>query len=250
MTNAQNIYDNPEFFKNYRELRRTGSGLNEALEQPALEAMLPASLEGIRVLDIGCGFGDFARKSASRGAEQVLAIDISELMIAEAKRQTNDARIHYQKMAIEELIVNEQIVDLVVSSLVLHYVKDYLAALRKIAKALPIGGHFIFSVEHPICTALAEQRWVFDEEGRPKYWPIDNYRVEGHRHTTWFVEGVIKYHRTIESYIGGLLSTGFSIRHFLEPQPTDDAVLNNPDLELHCRRPPFLVIAARKEADI
>jgi hypothetical protein len=50
--NPQNIYDNPGFFAQYRALRRSGSGLNAALEWPALLRLLPPSLEGRRVLDI------------------------------------------------------------------------------------------------------------------------------------------------------------------------------------------------------
>jgi ubiquinone/menaquinone biosynthesis C-methylase UbiE len=44
------------------------TGLNEVLEQPALRSMLPESLEGMRILDLGCGFGDFARKARREGA--------------------------------------------------------------------------------------------------------------------------------------------------------------------------------------
>ncbi len=52
----QNIYDDPVFFAGYSELRRTERGRNAALEQPALERLLPRVLDGLRVLDLGCGF--------------------------------------------------------------------------------------------------------------------------------------------------------------------------------------------------
>jgi 2-polyprenyl-3-methyl-5-hydroxy-6-metoxy-1,4-benzoquinol methylase len=250
LMSCQNIYDNPEFFAAYRELRLTASGLNEVLEQPALEAMLPKTLEGIRVLDVGCGFGDFVRKLAAQGVAHVLGIDISESMLAEAKNLTDDERIEYRRMAVEHLEPESQQVDLVVSSLVLHYVQDYRAAVLKIAATLKMGGLLVFSVEHPICTASAEQRWILDETGNPRYWPIDNYRAEGRRETKWFVDGVVKYHRTIESYLLGLLNAGFSIESFSEPEPTAEAIVQNPNLRLHCRRPPFLVIAARKMNDV
>src|SRR5215468_10172806 len=75
MSSAQNIYDDPLFFAGYERLRRTAIGLNEVLEQPALRSMLPASLEDMRILDLGCGFGDFARKARSEGARAVVGID-------------------------------------------------------------------------------------------------------------------------------------------------------------------------------
>lgn len=49
----QNIYDNPDFFAVYDSLRETGSGLNEALEQPAFRRLLPPEITGLRVLDLG-----------------------------------------------------------------------------------------------------------------------------------------------------------------------------------------------------
>lgn len=246
----QNIYDNPQFFAGYRRLRETGCGLNDVLEQPALHAMLPSSLNGIRILDIGCGFGDFARKAISLGARCVTGIDISASMLQEAARRTSSTEVHYLKMSIEEMDFGGQRFDLVVSSLALHYVQDYAAALRRISNALEPNGRFVFSVEHPICTALEEQRWILDEEHRPLYWPVDHYRSEGVRSTRWFVENVIKYHRTVETYVRGLLEARFSLEGLAEPEPLPEAVLLNPELDLHRRRPPFLLISARKRQNV
>lgn len=243
----QNVYDNPEFFAGYQRLRETGSGLNDVLEQPALRAMIPASLDGLRVLDVGCGFGDFARKARAFGASSVIGIDVSESMLSEASKKTDDPRVRYVRMSIEEMDLGDEKFDLVVSSLALHYVEDYRAALRRIAEVLNPGSRFVFSVEHPICTALEEQRWILDEDGKPLFWPIDNYRSEGPRHTKWFVENVVKYHRTVESYVQGLLDTGFSLEGLAEPEPTAESLSLNPGLLLHRRRPPFLLMAAIKQ---
>lgn len=246
----QNVYDNPEFFAGYQRLRETRSGLNDVLEQPALHPMLPSSLKGIRILDIGCGFGDFARKAISLGARSVTAIDVSDSMLQEAVRRTRSSDVHYLRMSIEEMDLGEQTFELAVSSLALHYVQDYPAALERISNALEPNGNFIFSVEHPICTALEEQRWILDEAQRPLYWPVDNYRNEGVRNTRWFVENVIKYHRTVETYVRGLLEARFSLEGLAEPEPLPEAVLLNPELDLHRRRPPFLLISARKRQNV
>lgn len=53
---AQNIYDDPCFFAAYSRLPRSQQGLDAAPEWAALHAMLPP-LAGLRVLDLGCGFG-------------------------------------------------------------------------------------------------------------------------------------------------------------------------------------------------
>ena len=63
---AQNIYDRPEFVE----------GLDGAPEWPALRAMLP-DVDGLRVVDLGCGFGWFCRWARAHGASEVLGLDLS-----------------------------------------------------------------------------------------------------------------------------------------------------------------------------
>ena len=53
---AQNIYDNDDFFAKYSTFRRQVEGLDGAPEWASLRAMLP-DMRGLRVLDLGCGFG-------------------------------------------------------------------------------------------------------------------------------------------------------------------------------------------------
>lgn len=245
MARPQNIYDNARFYDGYEELRRSGTGLNDVLEQPAIHSLLPQSLDGLHLLDIGCGFGDFARFARKHGAESVVGIDPSSNMIREARARTKDSAISYENIAVE--VFEPELArkfDYVISSLALHYVEDYKATLDKVASWLPPEGKLIFSVEHPICTALAAQKWVQDGDGNSLYWPLDNYRDEGRRETKWFVDGVIKYHRTIESYVNGLLDTGFNLTRLLEPEPLEDG--EDGRWANHRRRPPFLIIAAEK----
>jgi SAM-dependent methyltransferase len=245
MAGPQNVYDDDVFFAGYERLRRTGTGLNDVLEQPALWSMLPKSLAGLRVLDLGCGFGDFARKARNAGAGSVVGVDISERMLAGARAQTNDPRVTYRRMAIEELALEPGGFDLVVSSLALHYVADYVGALARIAVVLSAGGRLVFSVEHPMCTALPQQSWVRDGDGRPLHWPVDEYRTEGPRHTSWFIDDVVKHHRTIETYVNGLIAAGFSLVSLCEPEPVAaEVAVHIPGLDLARRRPPFLLIAA------
>lgn len=241
---AQNIYDDPVFFAGYKKLRDTGSGLNENLEQPALWSLVGNSLSGLSILDLGCGFGGFARKARSLGADFVLGIDLSDNMLNEARRRTTDDRVEYRHSSMEDLELEQNAFDLIVSSLMLHYVRDYAVAVRKIASYLRPRGRFVFSVEHPMFTALAEQDWVRSEDGTPLHWPVDNYRDEGERQVQWFVDGVVKYHRTIETYVNGLITNGFNLERLLEPEP----VMAEPSAQafLERRRPPFLLIAAAR----
>lgn len=62
---SQNIYDDPHFFAGYATLDRSVKGLDGAPEWPSLQAMLPP-LAGLRVVDLGCGYGWFCRWRSSR----------------------------------------------------------------------------------------------------------------------------------------------------------------------------------------
>ncbi|XHR29117.1 MAG: class I SAM-dependent methyltransferase [Chthoniobacteraceae bacterium] len=243
----QNVYDNPDFFAGYKELRRVESGLNSALEIPALLRMLPSSLAGLRILDLGCGFGDFARLARSRGAGKVTAVDVSLRMLEEARRRTADPEIQYVEASIEDFDATPGSFDLVVSSLAFHYVCDYPTAIGRIYRLLAPGGRLVFSVEHPICTALPEQQWCRSSEGVPLHWPVDCYRDEGLRRTKWFVDNVVKYHRTVETYVNGLIAAGFVLDRLEEPEPTPESIAARPDLAMHRRRPPFLLLAAHRD---
>lgn len=240
----QNIYDHPEFFAGYAELRRTRSGLNDTIEQPAIWRLMPQSLYGARILDLGCGFGDFARQARARGATAVLGVDVSQRMLEIARSETRDSAITYRCCSIENFEPQTESFDVVVSSLALHYVADYHGVLNRISKRLVAGGRFVFSVEHPICTALATQRWCLDFDNVARHWPVDGYKNEGQRMTKWFVDNVVKYHRTVETYVNGLLDVGFRLARLDEPGPSSEALQQNTHLDAHCRRPPLLVIAA------
>src|SRR5438105_1113425 len=146
---TQNIYDNPEFFEGYSRLGRSVEGLDGAAEWPALRAMVP-DLRGLKVVDLGCGFGWFCRWAREQGAAQVLGLDVSEKMLARAKAATSDAGITYAITDMELLDLPEASIGLVYSSLALHYIEDLVKLMAKVHHALIPGGHLVFSIEHPI----------------------------------------------------------------------------------------------------
>ena len=78
------------------------------------------------------------------------------------------------------------------------------------------GGKFIFSVEHPVFTSYGSQDWYYDEDGNILHFPVDNY-YEGKREAIFLGEKVIKYHRTLTTYLNCLLQNGFELKHIIEP---------------------------------
>ena len=241
---TQNIYDDPDFFAGYSRLGRSIDGLDGAAEWPSLRALLP-DLRGLRVVDLGCGFGWFCRWAREQGAAEVLGIDVSEKMLARARDTTADPAIIYSRADLERLDLPETRFDLVYSSLALHYVEDLAGLLGKVSRALVAGGHLVFSVEHPIFTAPTNPGWSIGADGR-KTWPIDGYLCEGPRKTDWLATGVVKQHRTLGTYLNLLLRLSFGIAHVEEWGPTDEQIAAHPSWAEERQRPMFLLVAARR----
>ncbi|MGH7022069.1 MAG: class I SAM-dependent methyltransferase [Caulobacteraceae bacterium] len=239
-----NTYDDPGFFAGYSALRRSTEGLAGAPEWPALRAMLP-DLNGARVLDLGCGFGWFSRFARDVGAISVQGVDVSEKMLAKAVVETSDGAIDYVRADLESFEPRVAAFDLAYSSLALHYVEDLAGLLSRVRRALVPGGALVASVEHPIYTAPMQPRWRVDEAGRST-WPVDAYQHEGRRQTDWLGGVVVKYHRSLATWINMLVELGFSLRRLEEWGVTDEQIAARPELAVERERPMFLLLSATR----
>ncbi|CAN7410200.1 class I SAM-dependent methyltransferase [Rossellomorea sp. LjRoot5] len=244
----QNIYDNPTFFEGYMNLRDSKMTYNDFLEQPAMRDALP-DLKGERVMDLGCGTGELSKYCIEMGASAVVGVDISEKMITRALQENKDENIKYVCSPIEDLTFPTEPFDLIVSSLAIHYIEDYESLIRKLHTFLKPGGLLIYSIEHPVVTARKDMKnWWENADGDRLHWAIDHYREEGKREQHWYVDGVIKYHRTIPTLVNGLISHGFMLEKMHEPLPTEEGIKLMPSLKNEERRPSFLIIISRKTA--
>ena len=245
---AQNIYDQPQFFEGYSRLARSTGGLDAAPEWPVLRAMLPP-MKGLRVVDLGCGYGWFCRWAQEQGAAHVLGLDLSEKMLARAREMSRDDAIGetivYERADLEQLALSAAAFDLVYSSLALHYLKDAGRLFATVHQALVPGGRFVFSTEHPVFMAPSRQGWAKDAEGR-RIWPLDRYALEGPRVTDWLAKGVLKYHRTLATTLNLLIGAGFSIDRVEEFAPTPAQIEAQPVLQEELDRPMFLLVSARR----
>jgi SAM-dependent methyltransferase len=242
----QNKYDDPTFFANYSQMARSIGGLDAAGEWPTFRELLP-ELRDKHVLDLGCGFGWHCRYAREQQARSVVGVDLSEKMIARARESTNDPAIEYRRLAIEDIDFSAGEFDVVISSLALHYVEHFDIVCRKVHHCLVPGGAFVFSVEHPIFTALAAQDWYYGPHSERLHWPVDHYQDEGLRQARFLDHDVVKYHRTLATYLNTIIDAGFIITRLSEPQPMPEMLNKLPDMRDETRRPMFLLIAALKD---
>ena len=218
--------------------------LSGAGEWRQFQKFMP-DFRGKRVLDLGCGYGWHCRYAAENGAASVLGTDISQKMLRRAEEMSVGTGIRYRRKAMEDLEFPDESFDIVLSSLAFHYVRDFFRLLEKINSWLVPEGKLVFSVEHPVFTAYGNQDWYRDEQGNILHFPVDRYFFEGKRDAVFLGEKVIKYHRTLTTYLNGLLQSGFSLEQVVEPQPPEE-MLDLPGMEDELRRPMMLLISAVK----
>lgn len=239
-----NEYDNEKFFEEYGKMARSMGGLSAAGEWHLLKPLFPP-LEGKTVLDLGCGYGWHCAYAVEQGAEKVLGLDLSRKMIEEAERRNSDDKIEYRVCGMEEYEYPEGVWDCAVSNLALHYIENLDGVFKKVYKTLKPDGVFIFNIEHPVFTSGVGQDWVYDDDGRPKYWPVDDYFKPGERVTHFLGCEVIKQHHTLTQILMGLLNSGFELKAVREVEPPEE-MMDIPGMRDELRRPMMLLVKAVK----
>jgi ubiquinone/menaquinone biosynthesis C-methylase UbiE len=238
---AQNKYDDGEFFKEFMHLPSQVLGLQGAPEWPSFRSLLP-NIQGAKVLDLGCGQGWTCRWAREMGAKIAHGVDISEKMLASARKFPFDPAIEYEHSDLETIVLPIAKYNLAISSLALHYVEHLPAIFAQVFKALTPGGTFVFSVEHPMYTSPTNPEWNREERAQP----VDDYLREGPRCTNWLTEGVIKQHHTFATYINLLIEAGFVVGYVIEWGPNKEQAEKSWQLADHRNRPRFLIIKASK----
>lgn len=242
----ENKYDDKAFFEQYSQMSRSVNGLKGAGEWHVLKQMLP-DFKNKRVLDLGCGFGWHCEYAIEQGAKNVTGVDISEKMLEEARKRNYSPLIEYRRMAVEDFDFTPESFDIVISSLTFHYLESFSDICQNVHRCLSEKGEFVFSVEHPVFTAYGSQDWYYDTNGNILHWPVDRYFNEGLRKANFLGEEVIKYHKTLTTYINSLIKAGFEITELREPEPDADMLRTVPGMEDELRRPMMLLISAKKK---
>ncbi len=218
----QNIYDNENFFENFKDIRSNEINFNDCIETPILLSMLP-EVNGKSVLDIGCGMGQHAKQYSDMGAKFVMGIDISEKMLKYAKEHFCAKNITYQQMALENISALAKQFDIVTSSLTFDYAEDLDELMRNVYQLMKDGARFVFSMSHPMATAWDGKydRYTCTELGERLYANISNYMVEGKRSVKWVVDDYELYHRTLSTIVNAIVNAGFLIEKCEESHVSD-----------------------------
>lgn len=209
---------------------------NAFYERPAM-LELAGDVGGLRVLDAGCGSGALAAALAGGGAA-VTGVDLSAGLLEIAARRLGTAVVLRRADLAEPLSFAGGSFDLVVASLVLHYLEDWVPVLSEFHRVLVPGGRVVISTHHPLMDHRAA--------GGRDYFAIYQWTQE------WLKAGQVTtmrfWHRPLHAMTDAFTRAGFRIDLLSEPQPPTAAAELSPDafgyLSTH---PHFLFLSAHRD---
>ena len=120
----------------------------QGLEGPLVQQAC-GDVQGLKVLDLGCGTGRHTIWLAQAGAE-VTGIDFSDAMLDKAREKTKGYSIKLIKHDLHErLPFGSSQFDMVVSGLVLEHIGDLAYYFSEVARVLVSSGLAVISTMHP-----------------------------------------------------------------------------------------------------
>ena len=192
---------------------------NAYYDRPAIKS-LAADVKSKTILEIGCAGGVLTEWLIDEGAN-VTAIDISEKMVEYTKKRVGSkAKVIVADVSKPLDFIESESIDMIVASLVLHYISNWLPVFDEFKRILKKDGSIVISTHHP----HADWRW-FDKK---------NYFKKELYEDTWTIEGkpysVTFYHRTLANMFAIFRRAGFYVDILLEPLPVPEVKEMAPEI--------------------
>lgn len=205
---------------------------------------LLGSVEGKRILDLGCGSGANAIVLAGQGAK-VIGVDPSVHRLAVARERAEQAEVRvelHQAEAADLAFLRSDSVDAALSVMALAEVEDLARVFRQVHRVLKPEAPFVVSFPHP---AFA----MFDPTGDDPLRAVRSYDQSDP--IPWSPDGdvvVTDHPRTVGALFTTLHRSSFGIDQLLEPT-AEAGGSAAPSADLARFVPPTLVIRARKQGN-
>jgi len=218
--------------------KKNATGLANAFyERPAIISLIPKNINNKIVVDAGCGSGTLSQHLEQQGAA-VIAFDYSKALIKLAKKRLKTTNIRVANLSEPLDFIEDNSVDVVVSSLVLHYIENWTPVFNEFNRILKKDGVIIFSIHHP------HQDWYWYE--------LDNYFQKILCEDTWNFDSykltIQAYHRTLQEVFDTISEAKFYVEKLLEPAPLPEGQKIDPRFyESLITKPRFLFLRLKKK---
>jgi ubiquinone/menaquinone biosynthesis C-methylase UbiE len=177
-------------------------------------------VQGLTVLDAGCGTGYLTAKLRDRGA-RVIGVDVSESMVAIARKEHPD--IDFRVDSCTELkTIDEGYFDRLISNYVLMDIPDLQSTVRAFHRVLGMNGVAVLVFSHPCFPA---GRATAEQDGGCSYrWKSSYFEPQKCIDPPWghFTSDFIWFHRPLSDYWKAFTTAGFNIVDFEEPRVTEN----------------------------
>ena len=164
-----------------------------------------------RVLDAGCGYGQYTEWFSRQGAEAT-GCDGATAMLKMAREDHPDCRFDRVDLT-EKLPYSDGAFELVFCNQVLMDLPQIDGTMAEFARVLQPGGWLWFSIVHP---AFYLGEWVADEEGIKRAKQISGYLTQRELEGSFWGRST-HYHRPLSFYFNLAAACGFSLVRMTEP---------------------------------
>lgn len=247
----------------YDELLEGGAdSYQEKVIAPNLMRLV-APKAGMKILDLACGQGFFARKFAKAGAD-VIGVDMSEKLIVMAWRHAATkpfaTRLRFEISDAGKIpFIKNDSMDAVAIVLALQNIKDVAGVFGEVARVLRAGGAFVFVLNHPAFRIPKQSSWGFDEKTKTQFRRVDEYisessaEIEMHPGAPAAEPRALartrSFHRPLQFYFKALEKSGLAVTRLEEwishkkSEPGPRAMTEN---KARHEFPLFLTVGAKK----
>lgn len=220
----------------YEENNEKDMAYNIYYDRPGIIELL-GEVKNKHVLDVGCAAGFFSKWAIDQGGI-VTAIDYSDAMVEKTKSLTEGlADVKKADIAEPMPFLCDDYYDVIIASLVLHYVENMACTIHELVKKLKVGGSIVLSVHHPFMDFT--------------YFNCEDYFKTEIIHDQWTKSGeIIKvsfYRRPLNQILNALSEHGLLIEKVSEPMPDPKMkTVHEKAYERLTKQPHFLFIKATK----
>lgn len=195
---------------------------NRDIEVPALIKII-GNVKNKTILDIGCGFGDHAKKLSKQKYKKLVGFDISKDLVKFASQQKIPNASFYVGDMGKKLRHTASSFDIVYSSLAIHYITNIDKLFNEVNRVLKKNGVFCFSTVHPILNLINQtDKHIIGVKKQPygKIIIFGNYFDESLKPHDLGGLGKVKFcNFTYETLIKTGIKNGFELIDYKDARP-------------------------------